>query len=70
MPEQYIADDDLQVRLGDTETGCGITLRIEINQENSASGGSEIPSKIDGGGCLTDTAFLISQCNDHWVLSG
>jgi hypothetical protein len=43
-----------------TEAACGVTLWVDIYQECAFPGEGEICAKIDNGGSLTNTAFLIA----------
>src|SRR5579862_9406960 len=42
----------------------GIALRIEIDQEHAPFGGRQRGGEIDGGGGLSNPAFLICNCDD------
>ena len=50
-----------QRALIDAEPGAGISLWIEIDDQNALADGSERRAEIDGGRGLADTAFLVGE---------
>src|SRR5271168_4057628 len=50
--------------LVDSASHGGITLRIEIDQQHTPLGGRQRSGEIDGGGGLSDPAFLICNRDD------
>jgi len=45
--------------LGESETAAGVGLRIAIDEKSFDAEGGGTGGEVDGGGGLTDTAFLV-----------
>ena len=54
----------LAVRGADTETGGGVSLRVEIDHQHFFADGGEGGAEVDRGRRLTDAAFLIGDGED------
>ena len=50
----------------DAQTGRGISLRVEIYQQNLLAHGGQRRGEIDGGRGLADAALLVSDREDLW----
>ena len=48
----------------DAESGRRVALGIEIDDEHPLADRGKRSSKVDGGGCLADTALLVRHCEN------
>ena len=54
----------LDVRLFDSDSACGISLSIHVDQKNPLPQICQTCGQIDAGRRFADAAFLICNCND------
>jgi hypothetical protein len=50
--------------LGCAHSRRGVALGIGIDNENAQIVSGESSGYVDGGGCLSDAAFLVGDCED------
>src|SRR5690606_28948768 len=53
--------------LGETEGGGGVSLRVEIDQQDTPFRRGKTRGQVDGGGGLSDSTFLVHKSED-WQL--
>ncbi len=52
-------------RFVETETGSGVALRVEVNNQGAVFVLGEVVAKVDGSGSFADTSFLIRDTNHN-----
>jgi len=62
--EQGIIGADLHSMFIHTETGGGVCLRVEVNDQDTLTHLCEIGTQVDGGGGLAYSTFLIDESID------
>ena len=61
LPDQHVIGRAIAVATVDAETGGGVALGIEIDDQNPLADGRQRRAQIDRGGGLADSALLIGQ---------
>jgi hypothetical protein len=58
LHEQVVSAEAIGI-LGESETAAGVGLRIAVDEKSFDAEGGGTGGEVDGGGGLTDTAFLV-----------
>jgi len=67
LPQRHVLDQHVVhrwIRVGHSNPGGRIRLRIDVDQEHAPLAGGEGRAEVDGGSGLADTALLIRQSDD------
>ena len=64
LPHQHVERGDFTLVLVDAGTHGGIALRVQVDQQHTAFRRGQRRSKVDAGGGLADTAFLVGDRDD------
>ena len=59
-----VVDRALDVAVADPEPGCGVALRVEVDDEHPETEVGERRTEIDGRSRLADPALLVGDCQD------